>query len=189
LTSTQANYPLNLASAIVLPLQGVWNAVIFFPTSWKVLREEVNLLRAKMRRGSQGGEEGGMAIGCDGPFGRGSGFPCNSSRLAFASPSRPGAAGGIGRGMYDDGWRLAPDEAMGLDLEDDLEIEAIDEANDGAAGRRKRRARFAARDADMEIGLAPYSSRGTANGFGPSVDAGLRKPPPVSVRVMKDGTL
>lgn len=39
------SYPLNLASAIVLPLQGLWNAVIFFSTSWIALREEV---RAKM---------------------------------------------------------------------------------------------------------------------------------------------
>lgn len=31
-------YPLNVASATVLPLQGVWNAVIFFVTSWSVVR-------------------------------------------------------------------------------------------------------------------------------------------------------
>ncbi|TGJ87176.1 hypothetical protein E0Z10_g1628 [Xylaria hypoxylon] len=35
------SYPLNLASAIVLPLQGLWNAVIFFSTSWPALRQEV----------------------------------------------------------------------------------------------------------------------------------------------------
>ncbi|KAI0911829.1 hypothetical protein F4823DRAFT_560584 [Ustulina deusta] len=35
------SYPLNLASAIVLPLQGLWNAVIFFSTSWPALRREV----------------------------------------------------------------------------------------------------------------------------------------------------
>ncbi|KAK3948857.1 hypothetical protein QBC32DRAFT_364712 [Pseudoneurospora amorphoporcata] len=35
------SYPLNLASAVVLPLQGVWNAVIFMATTWAVLREEV----------------------------------------------------------------------------------------------------------------------------------------------------
>ncbi|GAW16015.1 hypothetical protein ANO14919_054370 [Xylariales sp. No.14919] len=35
------NYPLNLASAIVLPLQGLWNAVIFFSTGWTALRQEV----------------------------------------------------------------------------------------------------------------------------------------------------
>ncbi|KAL8282871.1 hypothetical protein RB597_010226 [Gaeumannomyces tritici] len=36
----KVSYPLNLASAAVLPLQGVWNAVIYFSTSWKVLRQE-----------------------------------------------------------------------------------------------------------------------------------------------------
>ncbi|KAI0442472.1 hypothetical protein F4803DRAFT_562288 [Xylaria telfairii] len=41
------SYPLNLASAIVLPLQGLWNAVIFFSTSWLALREEV---RAKVNQ-------------------------------------------------------------------------------------------------------------------------------------------
>ncbi|CAJ2501275.1 Uu.00g041280.m01.CDS01 [Anthostomella pinea] len=35
------SYPLNLASAVVLPLQGTWNAVIFFSTSSVALREEV----------------------------------------------------------------------------------------------------------------------------------------------------
>ncbi|KAI2635929.1 hypothetical protein GGS21DRAFT_55421 [Xylaria nigripes] len=35
------SYPLNLASAIVLPLQGLWNAVIFFSTGWTALLEEV----------------------------------------------------------------------------------------------------------------------------------------------------
>lgn len=37
----RASYSLNLASAVVLPLQGVWNAVIFCATSWNVLNEEV----------------------------------------------------------------------------------------------------------------------------------------------------
>ncbi|KAI0102924.1 hypothetical protein GGR51DRAFT_550194 [Nemania sp. FL0031] len=41
------SYPLNLASAIVLPLQGLWNAIIFFSTSWVALREEV---RAKINQ-------------------------------------------------------------------------------------------------------------------------------------------
>ncbi|KAI2618361.1 hypothetical protein GGR54DRAFT_150608 [Hypoxylon sp. NC1633] len=36
-----ASFALNLASAVVLPLQGVWNAVIFFSTSWSSLRQEV----------------------------------------------------------------------------------------------------------------------------------------------------
>ncbi|KAI1178717.1 hypothetical protein F4777DRAFT_593896 [Nemania sp. FL0916] len=36
------SYPLNLASAIVLPLQGLWNGIIFFSTSWRALQEEVH---------------------------------------------------------------------------------------------------------------------------------------------------
>ncbi|KAI1356300.1 hypothetical protein F5Y01DRAFT_309713 [Xylaria sp. FL0043] len=39
------SYPLNLASAIVLPLQGLWNAIIFFSTSWSAMWQEV---RAKL---------------------------------------------------------------------------------------------------------------------------------------------
>ncbi|KAI8635433.1 hypothetical protein F5Y19DRAFT_11580 [Xylariaceae sp. FL1651] len=39
------SFGLNLASAIVLPLQGLWNAIIFFSTSWLALCDEV---RAKM---------------------------------------------------------------------------------------------------------------------------------------------
>ncbi|KAK3352849.1 hypothetical protein B0T25DRAFT_195271 [Lasiosphaeria hispida] len=34
-------YGYNVATAAVLPLQGVWNAIIFFITSWTVLRESV----------------------------------------------------------------------------------------------------------------------------------------------------
>lgn len=36
----RTSYGLNLASAIVLPLQGLWNAVIFAATSWTILTEE-----------------------------------------------------------------------------------------------------------------------------------------------------
>ncbi|GAB1310691.1 G-protein coupled receptors family 2 profile 2 domain-containing protein [Madurella fahalii] len=47
----RTSYALNLAGAVVLPLQGVWNAVIFAATSWGVLREEVaGLLRRKRGR-------------------------------------------------------------------------------------------------------------------------------------------
>ena len=35
------SYGLNIASAAVLPLQGVWNAIIYFSTSWKLLHEEI----------------------------------------------------------------------------------------------------------------------------------------------------
>jgi len=41
------SYWLNLASAIVLPLQGLWNGVIFCATSWAVLREEVKDFKAR----------------------------------------------------------------------------------------------------------------------------------------------
>lgn len=36
-----SSWRLNMAAAVVLPLQGVWNAVIYFTTSWKLLREEI----------------------------------------------------------------------------------------------------------------------------------------------------
>lgn len=38
---TRFNFGLNMASAVVLPLQGVWNAVIYCATSWHVLAGEV----------------------------------------------------------------------------------------------------------------------------------------------------
>ncbi|KAI1101470.1 hypothetical protein F4804DRAFT_10306 [Jackrogersella minutella] len=44
-----ASFALNLASAVVLPLQGVWNAVIFFSTSWPALRKEVKALMDSRR--------------------------------------------------------------------------------------------------------------------------------------------
>ncbi|KAI6430931.1 hypothetical protein MCOR24_001736 [Pyricularia oryzae] len=43
----QASYGLNLASAAVLPLQGVWNAVIYFSTSHKILREELEVVSSR----------------------------------------------------------------------------------------------------------------------------------------------
>lgn len=43
----QASYGLNLASAAVLPLQGVWNAVIYFSTSHKILREELEVASSR----------------------------------------------------------------------------------------------------------------------------------------------
>ncbi|KAJ0107252.1 hypothetical protein J7T55_007622 [Diaporthe amygdali] len=45
----QASYGLNIAAAVVLPLQGVWNAVIYFTTSWKIFREEMETTRAGLR--------------------------------------------------------------------------------------------------------------------------------------------
>jgi hypothetical protein len=46
---TQVSFALNVASAAVLPLQGVWNAVIYFTTSWKILRGEVRAVRRRLR--------------------------------------------------------------------------------------------------------------------------------------------
>ncbi|KAI0842785.1 hypothetical protein F5Y06DRAFT_304483 [Hypoxylon sp. FL0890] len=56
-----ASFALNLASAVVLPLQGVWNAVIFFSTSWTALRQEV---RAQLdsRRGLPRGHHTAVAV-------------------------------------------------------------------------------------------------------------------------------
>lgn len=45
----KASYGLNIAAAVVLPLQGVWNAVIYFTTSWKIFREEVEATRVGQR--------------------------------------------------------------------------------------------------------------------------------------------
>lgn len=35
------SFGLNVASAVVLPLQGVWNAIIYFSTSWATFRDEM----------------------------------------------------------------------------------------------------------------------------------------------------
>lgn len=43
------SFGLNVASAVVLPLQGVWNAVIYFSTSWGVCKEEVGKTWAARR--------------------------------------------------------------------------------------------------------------------------------------------
>ncbi|KAH8905256.1 family A G protein-coupled receptor-like protein [Coniochaeta sp. PMI_546] len=42
------SFGLNMASAVVLPLQGVWNAVIYCATSWHVLVDEVVDLRCRV---------------------------------------------------------------------------------------------------------------------------------------------
>ncbi|KAK7732543.1 hypothetical protein SLS53_008429 [Cytospora paraplurivora] len=45
----RSSWGLNIAAAVVLPLQGVWNAVIYFTTSWKIFREEMEMTRAGRR--------------------------------------------------------------------------------------------------------------------------------------------
>lgn len=54
------SFGLNLASAVVLPLQGVWNAVIFFSTSSTALREEFRA-RADAFRGLPRGHQAASA--------------------------------------------------------------------------------------------------------------------------------
>ncbi|KAM0326305.1 hypothetical protein ACHAQA_006903 [Verticillium albo-atrum] len=43
----QVSFGLNVATAIVLPLQGVWNAVIYFMTSWNTVKEEYRSMMHK----------------------------------------------------------------------------------------------------------------------------------------------
>lgn len=65
------NFGLNLASALVLPLQGLWNAVIYCATSWPALRDEVGDLRARIARRVAGGRagRGGRAEGSASRYG------------------------------------------------------------------------------------------------------------------------
>ncbi|KAK4672747.1 hypothetical protein QC763_105770 [Podospora pseudopauciseta] len=65
------SYSLNLASAVVLPLQGLWNAVIFAATSWAVLAEEFKTLwiRSGVRipgRWQEEQQEGGAVVDREG---------------------------------------------------------------------------------------------------------------------------
>ncbi|KAI5463699.1 hypothetical protein BGZ63DRAFT_352936 [Mariannaea sp. PMI_226] len=41
------SFPLSVASGCVLPLQGVWNSVIYFTTSWSMVIEEFESLKGK----------------------------------------------------------------------------------------------------------------------------------------------
>ncbi|KXH63938.1 G-protein coupled receptor [Colletotrichum salicis] len=61
------SFGLNVASATVLPLQGVWNAVIFFMTSWTTFKEEWKDMRCRQqgRLGSCGTESRQGAVRID----------------------------------------------------------------------------------------------------------------------------
>jgi hypothetical protein len=59
-----ASFGLNLASSIVLPLQGVWNAVIFFSTSSSALREEIKLTAGRLR-GLPRGHRAASEVRCE----------------------------------------------------------------------------------------------------------------------------
>ncbi|KAK8088979.1 G-protein coupled receptor [Apiospora hydei] len=45
----EVSFGINLAAGIVLPLQGVWNSVIFFSTSSTALKEEIRNLRDRVK--------------------------------------------------------------------------------------------------------------------------------------------
>ncbi|KAH8882993.1 hypothetical protein GQ53DRAFT_831180 [Thozetella sp. PMI_491] len=45
-SNSNSPYQYNLATATVLPLQGVWNGIIFFVTSWRIFKECIRELRA-----------------------------------------------------------------------------------------------------------------------------------------------
>lgn len=47
----QVSYSLSVASGCVLPLQGVWNAIIFFTTSWRSVQAEARALKARFGYG------------------------------------------------------------------------------------------------------------------------------------------
>lgn len=79
----QASYGLNIAAAVVLPLQGVWNAVIYFTTSWKIFREEMEATTVGLRmleflRLDSGGADNRTRQG-SGAGGGGSSFAIGSS--------------------------------------------------------------------------------------------------------------
>ena len=58
------SFGLNLASAVVLPLQGVWNAVIFFSTSGSAVREELHAVADRLR-GLPRGHQTARAVRCE----------------------------------------------------------------------------------------------------------------------------
>lgn len=60
INQTEVSFGLNLTAGIVLPLQGVWNTVIFFSTSSVALRDELRGARDRFRglpRGHQAASE------------------------------------------------------------------------------------------------------------------------------------
>ncbi|KAJ3541326.1 hypothetical protein NM208_g4662 [Fusarium decemcellulare] len=78
------NFGLSVASGCVLPLQGVWNALIYFTTSWKTFREEMNAVREKYFSKA---EEGAGGIRLDSRLG----FFKGDHRDTFDRVRQPGA--------------------------------------------------------------------------------------------------
>ncbi|EAQ92981.1 hypothetical protein CHGG_01216 [Chaetomium globosum CBS 148.51] len=86
---TRTSYGLNLASAVVLPLQGLWNATIFAAASWHILREE--WLEARRRGRGCGG------FWCAGVRG-------GARRLSSGAGGHVGGLGGGGGGVGGGGY-------------------------------------------------------------------------------------
>lgn len=89
----QASYGLNIAAAVVLPLQGVWNAVIYFTTSWKIFREEMEATRVGRRlflwlRLSAASTRRRRATGAGGDMGPGDGRGQSGGSFALGSSVR-----------------------------------------------------------------------------------------------------
>ena len=45
----EVSYMWSIASGCVLPLQGVWNATIYFSTSWKIFQEEIRTVKMRFQ--------------------------------------------------------------------------------------------------------------------------------------------
>src|SRR3569833_99400 len=93
----EVSYALNVASAAVLPLQGVWNAVIYFTTSARILREEANRFRWRRHQRRRGGGGGGRGRGGTAVAIR-VGRRGEADRFEAAARRADGAAGGGLRG-------------------------------------------------------------------------------------------
>ena len=112
LSHSDTPFGYNVATATVLPLQGVWNAVIFFVTSWRVLRAEVTDWRWRKR----GGVRPGTAEGVEG---RVSGAGSRGERRAERSDERK------------DSWDFA-DIGQPGDVGSDVELKRVSALSDGS---------------------------------------------------------
>lgn len=107
----RASYGLNIAAAVVLPLQGVWNAVIYFTTSWTIFREEMEGTRTgKKLFGLVGLGSSHMMRGADGARHGGSGRQFSGGSLALGSSISPRSEMGRNRRLEDDGSHVDGEE-------------------------------------------------------------------------------
>lgn len=107
----KASYGLNIAAAVVLPLQGVWNAVIYFTTSWKIFREEMESTRVGKKL-FQWLRLNSISIGSDGN----GGTRQSGGSLALGS-SAPRSEMGRSRRLDDDVHGQDDGEAMEMEMQ------------------------------------------------------------------------